>query len=93
MGDQQVAWFRKWLHLDAKKRFEAVQFTENSIQAKAELEDEIDRHIPYDTWRLEKIQGREANVEIPTEEALMRERKELVESMQYESASSAEGSG
>ena len=51
-GDQQVAWFRKWMQLDAKKRFEALQFTENTIEAKEQVEDEIDRYVPYDIWRL-----------------------------------------
>ena len=80
----QCAWFRKWLTLDAKKRFEMLTSTENTIQANEELEDDIDRYIPYDCWRLEKIQGRGANTEIPTDESLMREWRSLVESMQYE---------
>ena len=47
------------------------------------MEDEIDRHQLYDCWRLEKIQGRGANAEIPTEESLMREWKSLVGTMKF----------
>ena len=56
-ADMQTGWFRKWLALDSKKRFEMLTFTENTIHAKEELEDEIDQYIPYDCWRMEKIPG------------------------------------
>ena len=44
--DMQCAWFRKWLTLGAKKRFEMFTFAEGTINAKEEMEDDIDRHIP-----------------------------------------------
>ena len=77
---QKQGWFRKWQHMDAKRRFELISFVEETVAAQEQVEDEIDKYITYDMWRREEL---DAGYEC-TEASLAAKWKEIVESMRFE---------
>ena len=77
---QKQGWFRKWQHMDAKRRFELISFVEETVQAQEHVEDEIDRYITFEMWRMEELDN---GYEV-TEGALAEKWKELIESMRFE---------
>jgi hypothetical protein len=77
---QKQGWFRKWQHMDAKRRFELISFVEETVAAQEHVEDEIDKYITFDMWRKQEL---DMGYEV-TEGALADKWKGIIESMRFE---------
>ena len=56
-ADEKAEWYRRWQTVTGKRRFDEIEYTEESVQAEEDIFDEVDQWIPFSCY-WERNKGR-----------------------------------